>query len=52
MRGRHSKLPNMFYALVVEVLIQPDHPLRRFKQLVDEDLSTMGQLFNQAYRLR
>ena len=49
MRGKHSKQPNMFYALDVEALIRPDHPLRKIKQLVDEDLSHMGQLFNQAY---
>jgi transposase len=39
----------MFYALDVEALIRPDHPLRQIKKLVDEDLSRMGHLFNQAY---
>jgi len=39
----------MFYALDVEALIRPDHPLRQIKQLVDEDLARMGRLFNQAY---
>src|SRR6266700_2648240 len=49
MRGKHSKQPSMFYALDVEALIRPDHPLRQIKQLVDEDLARMGRLFNQAY---
>ena len=49
MRGKKDRQPNMFYALDVEDRIRPDHPLRAIKKLVDEDLSRMGQLFNQAY---
>ena len=49
MRGQKNSQPNMFYALDVEALIRPDHPLRKIKKLVDEDLSRMGHLFNQAY---
>jgi transposase len=49
MRGKKNCQPVMFYALDVEALIRPDHPLRKIKKLVDEDLSRMGYLFNQAY---
>jgi transposase len=49
MRGKKDRQPNMFYALDVEDRIRPDHPLRAIKKLVDEDLSRMGHLFNQAY---
>jgi transposase len=49
MRGKRNRQPNMFYALDVEDRIRPDHPLRAIKKLVDEDLSHMGHLFNQAY---
>ena len=49
MRGKKNRQPNMFYALDVEDLIRPDHPLRAIKKLVDEDLARMGHLFNKAY---
>src|SRR6267154_4883043 len=49
MRGKKNSQPNMFYALDVEALLRSDHPLRKIKALVDEDLSRMGHLFNEAY---
>jgi transposase len=49
MRGKKNTQPILFYALDVQALIRPDHPLRKIKKLVDEDLSRMGHLFNQAY---
>jgi transposase len=49
MRGKKNPQPNMFYALDVEALIRPDHPLRKIKRLVDADLARMGHLFNEAY---
>ncbi len=49
MRGKQSKQPNMFYAFNVEDRVRQEHPLRAIKKLVDEDLSKMGRLFEQAY---
>lgn len=49
MRGKKDRQPSMFYALNVEALIRPDHPLRAIKTIVDEDLARMGHLFNRAY---
>jgi len=49
MRGKKNSQPPMFYALDLEALIRPDHPLRKIKALVDEDLSRMGHVFNEAY---
>jgi len=49
MRGKPDRRQNMFYSFCVEDRIRADHPLRAVKKLVDEDLSRMGRVFEQAY---
>lgn len=49
MRGREEFQGTAFYAINVEELIRPDHPLRPIKAKVDRELSDMSQSFSAAY---
>jgi transposase len=49
MRGREELQGTAFYALNVEELIRPDHPLRAIKAMVDRELSDMSRAFSAAY---
>jgi transposase len=39
----------MFFAMDLEEMVPPEHPLRPLKKLVDERLATLGRVFNEAY---
>lgn len=49
MRGASDPKGMMFYAIDVEGLIRPDHPLRPIKRMMDEELAKMDALFDKAY---
>ena len=49
MRGREELQGTAFYAINVEELIRPDHPLRPIKQMVDFELLEMSRSFSGAY---
>jgi len=49
MRGASDPKRVMFFALDVEGLIRPDHPLRPIKRMMDQELAKMDALFDQAY---
>ena len=49
MRGGSDPKRVMFFAIDVEGLIRPDHPLRPIKAMMDQALAKMDALFDQAY---
>jgi hypothetical protein len=49
MRGKLPTQSSMFYAIDVERRVRADHPLRPIKRMVDEELTRMSGLFEQAY---
>ena len=49
MRGREDLQGTAFYAINVEELISPNHPLRRVKRRVDAELLEMSKAFSAAY---
>jgi transposase len=49
MRGHSDPRFPMFYAIDVEELIRPDHPLRPIKAMVDEELRRLDAVFAGAY---
>ncbi|MCL4211963.1 MAG: IS5 family transposase [Phycisphaeraceae bacterium] len=49
MRGTPERQVPIFHTFNVEDLIEPDHPLRAIKRMVDRALSDMSRTFNAAY---
>ncbi|MBX3378426.1 MAG: IS5 family transposase, partial [Phycisphaeraceae bacterium] len=49
MRGTPERQSPIFHTFNVEDLIEPDHPLRAIKRMVDRALSDMSRTFNAAY---
>jgi len=49
MRGASDPKSVMFFAIDVEGLIRPDHPLRPLKGMMDQELAKMDALFEAAY---
>ena len=49
MRGQVSPQQPLWYAIDIESLIEPDHPLRAVKRRADEVLSAMDGEFRRAY---
>lgn len=49
MRGTPARQVPIFHTFNVEDLIEPDHPLRAIKRMVDRALSDMSRTFNAAY---
>jgi transposase len=49
MRGASDPKGVMFFAIDVEGLIRPDHPLRPIKRMMDQELAKMDALFDKAY---
>ena len=49
MRGRPENNGNLWYSITVEDLIEPGHPLRAIKRMVDEALRGMSDAFSAAY---
>lgn len=49
MRGTPERQTPIFHTFNVEDLIEPDHPLRAIKRMVDRALANMSRVFNAAY---
>lgn len=49
MRGRPENNGSLWYSINVEDLIEPGHPLRAMKRMVDEALHEMSDAFSAAY---
>lgn len=49
MRGTPERQVPIFHTFNVEDLIEPDHPLRAIKRMVDRALFDMGRVFDAAY---
>jgi len=49
MRGRPENNGSLWYSINVEDLIEPGHPLRAMKRMVDEALREMSDAFSAAY---
>lgn len=49
MRGEHDGQGGMFYVIDINDRVAADHPLRRIKKMVDEELSRMSPRFSAAY---
>jgi transposase len=49
MRGRRDAQNVIFVVADLESVVPEDHPLRRIKPRVDEELRRLGPVFNQAY---
>lgn len=49
MRGDNTTPAKLWYSINVEDLIEPDHPLRAIKRMVDEALRGMDKDFRKAY---
>jgi hypothetical protein len=49
MRGRPENNGSLWYSINVEDLIEPGHPLRAMKRMVDEALRGMSDAFSAAY---